>query len=81
MAVALQARNLTLDLLRQQFGLRVTTAYDFLPEWMTSPTSLTAAEQERLDQVKTHFLHLSQAFPLMEDAIKMVIVWLFRICG
>jgi len=73
-AVTLQARNLTLELLRQQFGLRVTTAYDFFPEWMASPASLTATEQERLDQVKAHFLHLSQAFPLMEDAIKMVIV-------
>ena len=49
-------------------------ASDFFPEWMTAQTNLTTTEQERLDQVKAHFLHLSQAFPLMEDAIKMVIV-------
>lgn len=74
MAVTLQARNLTLELLRQQFNLRATTTSEFFPEWMALPTNLTTAEQERLDQVKTHFLHLSQAFPLMEDATKMVIV-------
>ena len=74
MAVTLQAHKLTLEMLRQQFGLQLTTAYEFFPEWMTAQETVTGVEKERLDQVKAHFLYLSQVLPLMEDAIKMVVV-------
>ncbi|MEM9218691.1 MAG: restriction endonuclease subunit R [Cyanobacteria bacterium P01_F01_bin.150] len=65
---------LTLDMLRQEFGLRPTTAHDFFPEWMDPQTTVTDLEKQRLDQVKAHFVYLSQILPLMEDAIKMVVI-------
>lgn len=74
MSVTLQAHNLTLEVLRQQFGLKLTTAYDFFPEWMHLNDQVTDGEKQRLDQVKAHFLYLGQVLPLMEDAIKMVVI-------
>ena len=74
MPTALQARHLTLDILRREFGLQLATAYDFFPEWMESQSTVTGLEKQRLDQVKSQFTYLSQVLPLMEDAIKMVVV-------
>jgi hypothetical protein len=68
------ARSVTLEDLRQHFGLQLTTAFDFFPEWMEAKAELTEAEKQSLDRVKQHFLHLSQSLPLMENAIKMVVI-------
>ena len=74
MVQTLSARAATLEDLRQHFGLQLATAHQFFPEWLEAAAEVTATEQEQLDRVKRHFLHLSQSLPLMENSIKMVVL-------
>ena len=41
---------------------------------MNLQNRVTDGEKQRFDQVKAHFLYLRQVLPLMEDAIKMVVI-------
>lgn len=74
MVQTLQARNVTLENLQEHFGLRLTTSYQFFPEWMNAQAELTDLEKQILDRVKTNFLYLSQSPPMMENAVKMVVL-------
>jgi len=74
MVQTLQARNVTLENLQEHFGLKLTTSYQFFPEWMNAQAEITDTEKQLLDRVKANFLYLSQSPPMMENAVKMVVL-------
>ena len=74
MVQTLQARTVTLEDLRSHFGLQLTTSYQFFTEWMDVHLEIADPEKQRLDRVKENFLYLSQSPPMVEDAVKMVVL-------
>lgn len=74
MVQTLQPRNVTLADLQKHFGLHLTTSYQFFPEWMEAQAEVTDIEKQQLDRVKANFLYLSQSPPMMENAVKMVVL-------
>ena len=74
MVQTLQARTVTLEDLRSHFGLQLTTSYQFFSEWMDVHLEIADPEKQRLDRVKENFLYLSQSPPMVEDAVKMVVL-------
>ena len=74
MVQTLQARTVTLEDLRSHFGLQLTTSYQFFTEWMDVHLEIADPEKQRLDRVKENFSYLSQSPPMVEDAVKMVVL-------
>jgi predicted type IV restriction endonuclease len=71
---ALQANRVTLATLESQFGLRATGDRAFFNEWQAAPETITPQEQQMLDRVKANFDSLLKEPPLLEGAVKMVIL-------
>jgi hypothetical protein len=70
----LQANQVTLATLESQFGLTGTGDRAFFNEWQTAAESITPQEQQMLDRVKANFDSLLKEPPLLEGAVKMVIL-------
>ena len=73
MATIIQASALTLYDVIQKFGLRQVDADDFALEWEQNLPTLSSLEQQRLDTVKSQYLHLAQR-PVLETLVKMVVL-------
>lgn len=73
MVQLLQARDITLEDLYEQFGLAQSSAEDFFPEWR-SPLSVSPDEQRSLQRLKQNYFNLTRSRPLMETAVKMVVL-------
>ena len=67
------ARKVQLSELREKFGLCRSDEASFFTEWETDLPGLTVAEQERLDQVRAHYLYLLE-YPVLESIVKMVVL-------
>ncbi len=67
------AKSVKLAELRSQFNLERTEAEDFFPEWLEDLPELTAAEIQRLDQVRRQYLYLLE-YPVIEGIVKMVVL-------
>lgn len=74
MVQAVPASKISLADLEQKFGLRLTEDPDFFREWQTPAIALTTDEIQRLDQVKRHFQYLLRQPPMLEGAVKMVVL-------
>jgi predicted type IV restriction endonuclease len=74
MAQTLQANKVSLLELREQFGLMVAQDLQFFSEWQSSAPDITAAEIQTLDRIKANFENLMATPPVLEGAVKMVIV-------
>ncbi|XGV98065.1 MAG: restriction endonuclease subunit R [Leptolyngbya sp. BL-A-14] len=70
----LQANRVTLATLESQFGLRATSDLTFFNEWRTAAETITPQEQQMLERVKANFDSLLKEPPLLEGAVKMVIL-------
>jgi hypothetical protein len=74
MVQALQANELTLSDVEDQFNLRqVFDNPTFFREWQDSLPVLNQPEMQTLDRIKTEFLYLNK-YPMLEDLVKMVIL-------
>jgi hypothetical protein len=74
MVQALQANELTLSDVEDQFNLRqVFDNPTFFREWQDSLPELNQPEMQTLDRIKTEFLYLNK-YPMLEDLVKMVIL-------
>jgi hypothetical protein len=74
MVQALQANELTLSDVEDQFNLRqVFDDPTFFREWQDSLPELNQPEIQALDRIKTEFLYLNK-YPMLEDLVKMVIL-------
>jgi hypothetical protein len=73
MVQTIAAEQLTLYDLEQKFQLQRVYDRQFLAEWQNVVPALTIGEQERLERVQQHYLHLATR-PMLEGMVKMVVV-------
>ncbi|NET31254.1 MAG: restriction endonuclease subunit R [Cyanothece sp. SIO1E1] len=74
MAQVIQASELTLSEVEDQFNLRpIFDDPSFFQEWQEHLAELDASEKQTLDRVKTEFLYLNK-YPMLEDLVKMVVL-------
>lgn len=74
MTQAIAARNITLRELKQAFGLRESQRPDFFSEWSELSVALTEMEKQTLDRVKANFSEMVADPPVLEDAVKLVVL-------
>ena len=74
MVQVIQAQNVSLSYLEERFGLQVAENEEFFTEWFVGLPEITALEKQYLDRVKTNFLRLVKRPPILEDAVKMVVL-------
>jgi hypothetical protein len=68
------AESITLEQLRDLFGLELVESLDFFPEWQDNLPELTVSEQELLDQVKSGYINLRSYPPLLDNTVNTVIL-------
>lgn len=74
MVQAIRSSEVSLEELESHFGLTLTESPAFFPEWQTPELELTENEVQRLNQVKQHFRYLLRQPPVLEGAVKMVVL-------
>ncbi|OUL29937.1 restriction endonuclease subunit R [Nostoc sp. 106C] len=74
MVEVIQAQNVGLAYLEDRFALQQSESEDFFPEWFDHLPEITDIEKQYLDRVKLHFLRLVKRHPLLEEAVKMVVL-------
>jgi predicted type IV restriction endonuclease len=74
MVQTIQARDITLGELEENFGLQLAMDKGFFPEWQTDLPSLSDAEKISLRRVQQNYLNLTQRRQMSEEAVKMVIL-------
>lgn len=74
MVQVIQAQNIGLADLEERFGLQQTDSAGFFTEWFENLPEITVLEQQSLDKVKSHFLRLVKRPPLLEEAVKLVVL-------
>lgn len=70
----IQAHNVSLAYLEARFGLQQTEGEDFFTEWFDTLPEITDIEKQYLDRVKTNFMRLVKHPPILENAVKMLVV-------
>ncbi|WP_017652021.1 type I restriction endonuclease [Fortiea contorta] len=74
MVQVIQAQNVGLADLEARFGIEETDTASFFTEWLENLPEITDLEKQYLDRVKSHFLRLVKRPPLLEDAVKLVVL-------
>jgi len=74
MVQVLQARNVTLRDLIDQFGLQFSRDEHFFTEWQTSLPEITGQEEQVLDQVKQGYFNLIEYPPLLEKTVQITVL-------
>ena len=74
MVQTVAATTVSLKTLKENFGLEFATDPNFFSEWRSPYPDLSDLERQTLDRVKTNFLTLQEEPPLLEDAVKMVVL-------
>lgn len=74
MVQTLQARNVTLRTLIDDFGLQLVQDDQFFREWQDDLPALTDSEQQFLDKVKEGYLNLANYPPLLEKPVQVAIL-------
>ncbi|MGF1935181.1 MAG: type I restriction endonuclease [Nostoc sp. ChiQUE02] len=74
MIQVIQAHNISLTYLEARFGLKETETEDFFTEWFDTLPEITDIEKQYLDRVKTNFMRLVKHPPILENAVKMVVL-------
>lgn len=70
----LQAQNLGIAYLEEKFGLQQAENEDFFTEWFDNLPEITELEKQYLDRVKANFFSLIKRPPILENAVKMVVL-------
>jgi len=74
MVQSIQAQNISLEYLEERFKLQKANNETFFVEWFDNLPKITDLEQQYLNRVKDNFLRLAIHPPLLENAVKMVVV-------
>ncbi|MTJ49574.1 restriction endonuclease subunit R [Dolichospermum sp. UHCC 0259] len=74
MTITLQARDINLRYLIDNFGIELVFDPEFFREWQADLTELTDLDKQLLDKVKTGYFNLLNYPPLLEDVVRMAIV-------
>jgi hypothetical protein len=73
MVQTIQAKNLNLSQLAEDFGLQRSPDGQFFSEWQTDLPTLKDAEKQILDEVRVEFTYLSQQ-DVLEPIVKLVVL-------
>lgn len=74
MVKTLQSNKVTLGDLESQFKLTIARDPQFFFEWISASQEITAEEIQVLDRIKSNFENLLKDPPLLEGAVKMVVL-------
>ena len=74
MVQTIQAREVSLEKLGEKFRLQLITDSQFFLEWRDNLPSLTDEEKRCLARVRRNYFNLVNRRPLLEEAVKMVIL-------
>ncbi|MEB3282578.1 MAG: restriction endonuclease subunit R [Lyngbya sp.] len=74
MVQTIQAQNVNIRDLIENFGLQLIEDEGFFPEWQENLPEVTETEKQLLDKVKRGFINLLNYPPLLEDVIKMAVL-------
>lgn len=74
MTNTIPAENITIEELRELFGLELVEAEDFFPEWQDNLPELTLQEKELLNQVKAGYINLRNYPPFLENTVNTVVL-------
>ena len=74
MAQTAQARDISLEDLKSQFGLQPAAQADFFSEWQGELLALSEVEQRQLGRVQQNYLNLAGRRNFSEEAVKMVVL-------
>ncbi|MEH2316123.1 restriction endonuclease subunit R [Nostoc sp.] len=74
MIQVIQAQNITLAYLKQKFALQKSEDQQFFTEWFDYIPEISDLEKQYLDRVKNNYLNVLENAPLLEEAVKMVVL-------
>ncbi|MBD2297159.1 MULTISPECIES: type I restriction endonuclease [Nostocales] len=74
MVQTIQARDISLYELEENFGLELVTNNDFFTEWVENLPLLTDVEKSSLERLKSNYLNLTKRRPMSEEVVKMVVL-------
>jgi hypothetical protein len=74
MVQIIQAQNIGLADLEKKFGLEISQDESFFSEWVEDLPAATNLDKQYLDRVKSNFLSLVKRPPILENAVKMVVL-------
>lgn len=73
MVQTIQAQNINLHNLKENFGLERTDDEQFFREWQDNLPELTDLEKQALDEIKGDYRHLSE-YLILEPIVKLVVL-------
>lgn len=74
MVQIIQAKDIDLRYLIDNFGLQLIQDDQFFPEWQENLPEITDLDKQLLDKVKAGYFNLLNYPPLLEDVIRMAIL-------
>lgn len=74
MVQVIQAQNITLSYLKEKFALQKSEDEHFFTEWFDYLPEISELEKQYLDRVKTNYLSVLKNAPLLEEAVKLVLL-------
>jgi hypothetical protein len=74
MVQIIQGQNVTISYFKKNFALNKSENEQFFPEWFDDLPVITELEKQYLDRVKTNYLSLIENAPLLEEAVKLVVL-------
>ena len=74
MVQIIQAKDIDLRYLINNFGLQLVQDDQFFPEWQENLPEITDLDKQLLDKVKAGYFNLLNYPPLLEDVIRMAIL-------
>jgi hypothetical protein len=70
----IQAQNVSIAYLEKRFGLQRVNDENFFTEWWETLPEITNLEKQYLDRIRENFLRLIKRPPILENAVKMVVL-------
>ncbi len=74
MTQIIQAREISLGEIEENFHLNYVSESNFFSEWKNNLPELNETDKQTLERVKSNYLNLTHRRPLSEEAVKMVIL-------
>ncbi|HEY9779283.1 MAG TPA: type I restriction endonuclease [Leptolyngbyaceae cyanobacterium] len=74
MVQTIPAQDITINDLKTKFNLQQTNQRQFFREWQDNLPEVSESEKQLLERIKTNFLNLIEYPPMLENAVKMVVL-------
>lgn len=74
MVQLIAAQDVSLHNLRTKFNLQYTEDNLFFREWQDNLPEVSESEKQALERIKTNYLNLIEYPPMLENAVKMVVL-------